>query len=203
MEENKCSNYVMLRGTVCGAPVFSHESRGERFCRFPLEISRLSGASDTINIIARQELVSGMEPDGEEKLCVVGELRSFNNKSGIGPKLIITVFARELRFEDGEDENCVFLTGTICKAPNLRITPLGREICDLMLAVNRRYGRSDYLPCIAWGMKARGAEEWRIGTVVELSGRIQSRKYTKTTDGESVEKTAYEVSVTDIHEQIT
>lgn len=198
MEEIKVNNYAMLRGVLSQAPLFSHESRGEQFYQFPLEVCRLSGVADTVNVIIRQELAESIEPESAGKLCVSGELRSFNNKSGVGPKLIITVFAKELWFDDGDDENIIELTGTICKQPNLRVTPMGREICDLMIAVNRRYGRSDYLPCIAWGVRARESAGWPVGTVVSLNGRIQSRKYTKTIDGETVEKTAYEVSVIDI-----
>jgi primosomal replication protein N len=198
MEEVKSSNYAMLRGILLEAPSFSHESRGEKFYQFPMQVCRLSGTADTVNVIIRQELAQSVEIGQAEKLCVCGELRSFNNKSGVGPKLIITVFAKELWFDDGEDENVIELTGTICKTPNLRTTPMGREICDLMIAVNRRYGRSDYLPCIAWGIRAREAAGWCVGDVVSLTGRIQSRKYTKNIDGKSVEKTAYEVSVIDI-----
>lgn len=198
MEESKTSNHVLLRGVPAEAPHFSHEARGERFYQFPLEIYRLSGAADVINIIAREELVSRLVPDREEKLCVEGELRSFNNKSTDGPRLVITVFAKELWFSDGADENAVMLTGAICKSPSFRVTPMGREICDLMLAVNRRYGRSDYLPCITWGMRAREAASWQTGASVSLTGRIQSRKYNKTVDGVTQEKTAYEVSVIDI-----
>ena len=135
-----------------------------------------------------------------EKLCVKGELRSFNNKSGEGAKLVITVFAKELYLCDDDDLNEVHLVGTLCKKPNLRMTPMGRDICDLMLAVNRRYGRSDYLPCITWGLKARETAEWDTGTMVTLDGRIQSRSYVKIVGGDPVEKTAFEVSVTDISE---
>ena len=200
MDEIKLTNYAMLRGVLSRAPVFSHESRGEKFFEFSLDVCRLSGVYDTVNIIARESVLSGVELSGAPKVCVIGELRSFNNKSGIGPKLIISVFARELYLEDGSDENIIELQGTICKQPNLRVTPMGREICDLMLAVNRRYGRSDYLPCIAWGSRARQASTWDIGTSAVLRGRIQSRKYTKLIDGESIEKTAYEVSIIDIAE---
>ena len=205
MDEEKRSNYVMLRGTVSEKPRFSHENRGELFYQFSLDVARLSGTVDTIHIVARDRLLDELEPaaDGTAaeataatvKLCVIGELRSFNNKSGVGPKLVITVFAKELWFDTGEDENTVELSGTLCKEPNHRITPMGREICDLMLAVNRRYGRSDYLPCIVWGLSAREAAGWNVGDTVTLSGRIQSRNYTKTIDGETVEKVAYEVSV--------
>lgn len=203
MDEIKVSNYCMLRGAMAAIPCYSHSGRGEDFYQFPLEVCRLSGATDTINIIARSTLLDELEVKENCKLCVEGELRSFNNKSGEGPKLIITVFAKELWFDEGEDENTIELCGTICKPPNLRVTPMGREICDLMIAVNRRYGRSDYLPCIAWGMRAREAAQWGVGTTVALSGRIQSRRYTKVIDGESYEKTAFEVSVIDICEDAT
>ncbi len=200
MEELKTANYAMLKGVLAKAPRFSHESRGENFYEFSLDICRLSGVNDTINVIVREDMLSLLELEERDKLCVIGELRSFNNKSGTGPKLIISVFAKELFLDNGDDENVIELQGTICKQPTLRVTPMGREICDLMLAVNRHYGRSDYLPCIAWGSKAREASTWDTGTVVKLSGRIQSRKYTKTIDGETIEKTAFEVSVIDICE---
>ena len=198
MDEEKRSNYAMLRGSVSEKPRFSHTSRGETFYQFSLDVARLSGAVDTIHIIARDKLLDELIVNGATKLRVDGELRSFNNRSGAGPKLIITVFAKSLCFEDGADENRILLSGALCKAPTHRVTPMGREITDLMLAVNRRYGRSDYLPCIAWGLSAREAAGWDVGTAVELSGRIQSRAYTKTVDGESVEKVAYEVSVIEI-----
>ena len=195
MEELKCGNYCMLRGTVREPPRLSHRSRQEEFYQFSLEVSRLSGAVDTIHIIARAALLDALEIGGGGKLCVKGELRSFNNRSGVGPRLVITVFARELWFDDGEDENTVELSGVLCKPPTLRVTPMGREISDLMLAVRRRYGRSDYLPCIAWGSSARAAACWDVGCAVRLTGRIQSRQYLKAEDGETVEKTAYEVSI--------
>jgi single-stranded DNA-binding protein len=124
-------------------------------------------------------------------------------KTGIalagGAKLVISLFARRIAPSDADaDENLVLVTGTICKPPVLRTTPLGREICDLMLAVRRRYGRSDYLPCIAWGCNAREAADWRIGSSVRLTGRIQSRVYQKLVGDDAVEKTAYEVSVIQI-----
>lgn len=193
------SNYALLRGAVSRRPAYSHESRGETFYQLSMDVSRLSGAVDTIHIIARDALLDELEVPGPgAKLKVEGELRSFNNKSGAGPKLIITVFAKEMRFEAGEDENVIRLRGTLCKPPTHRVTPMGREICDLMLAVNRRYGRSDYLPCIAWGLSAREAAGWKVGDAVRLAGRIQSRNYTKVIDGDSVVKTAFEVSVIEI-----
>ena len=200
MDENVSSNLAVLCGTVAAAPVYSHSSRSESFYTFPLEVARLSGATDKINIIVRDELMESIQLCEAEKICVVGELRSFNNKSGEGAKLVITVFAKELYLCDDDDLNEVHLIGTLCKKPKLRSTPMGRDICDLMLAVNRRYGRSDYLPCITWGLKARTAAEWDVGTVVELEGRIQSRSYIKLIDEQPVEKTAFEVSVTEIAE---
>lgn len=200
MDENISRNTARLCGVIAAAPAFSHSGRGECFYTFPLEVARLSGATDKINIIVRDELMESIQLCEAEKLCVVGELRSFNNKSGEGAKLVITVFAKELYLCDDDDLNEVHLIGTLCKKPNLRMTPMGRDICDLMLAVNRRYGRSDYLPCITWGLKAREAAEWDTGTMVTLEGRIQSRNYIKIVGGDPVEKTAFEVSVTDIAE---
>ena len=130
-----------------------------------------------------------------EHIAVTGQLRTFNNRRGEGAKLVITVLAKEIELCDEPDENTVRLTGALCKEPNLRITPMGRDICDLMLAVNRRYGRSDYLPCICWGLKAREAATWMVGTQVKLEGRIQSRRYIKMTEDGPVERTAFEVSV--------
>ena len=200
MDENISRNTARLCGVIAAAPTFSHSGRGESFYTFPLEAARLSGATDKINIIVRDELMENVELREAEKICVIGELRSFNNKSGEGAKLVITVFAKELYLCDDDDLNEVRLIGTLCKKPNLRMTPMDRDICDLMLAVNRRYGRSDYLPCITWGLKAREAAEWDTGTMVTLEGRIQSRNYIKIVGGDPVEKTAFEVSVTDIAE---
>lgn len=191
------NNYAKLCGVMAAGPVYSHSSRGQDFYSFPLEIQRLSGNTDTVNVILRREQLAALETEAAEKLCVVGQLRSFNNRRGEGAKLVITVFAKELFFCDEEDANLVRLSGTLCKAPNLRTTPMGRDICDLMLAVNRRYGRSDYLPCICWGVKAREAASWGVGTELKLEGRIQSRNYIKLTEDGPVEKTAFEVSVTE------
>lgn len=192
------NNYVRLVGVMAGRPEYSHSSRGQDFYTFPLEVLRLSGNCDIINIIVRPEMLESLEIAERGKLCVCGQLRTFNNRRSEGAKLVITVFARELQLCDEEDSNLVELIGTLCKAPNLRCTPMGRDICDLMLAVNRHYGRSDYLPCICWGVRAREAAAWTVGTRVRLTGRIQSRRYIKLSEAGSVEKTAYEVSVTEI-----
>lgn len=194
------TNYAKLCGVMAAKPVYSHSSRGKQFYTFPLEVLRLSGNCDTLNIIARPEQLAAVEAAEREHICVIGQLRTFNNRHGEGAKLVITVFAREIYLTDEDDCNLVQLTGTLCKAPNLRCTPMGRDICDLMLAVNRHYGRSDYLPCICWGVKAREAEAWGVGTQLHLEGRIQSRRYIKLSDEGAVEKTAFEVSVTDAEE---
>ena len=198
MDEINITNYAELCGVMAGAPEFSHSSRGESFYTFPLEIQRLSGVCDTVNVIVRGSILENTELKEAEKLCVMGELRSFNNKSGQGAKLVITVFAKEILLCEDDDTNIIRLIGTLCKKPNLRTTPMGRDICDLMLAVNRKYGRSDYLPCITWGIKAREAADWDVGTVVSLEGRLQSRTYIKLIDDIPVEKTAFEVSVIEI-----
>lgn len=197
MDQINANNFVRLCGSVAGACVYSHTSRGQDFYTFPLEVRRLSGVFDTLNILVRREQAQTLEAGGGERLCVVGQLRTYNNRRGEGAKLVISVFAAELFFTDADWENTVYLTGTLCKPPNLRTTPMGRDICDLMLAVNRHYGRSDYLPCICWGRRAREAASWSVGTVIELEGRIQSRRYIKLTEDGAAEKTAFEVSVTE------
>lgn len=194
MDESNTRNRAVLRGTLAAAPAFSHRSREENFYVFPIEARRLSGTADTINVIARESLLRSAEVFEAGRIYVSGELRSFNNRSGVGAKLVITVFAKELFLSDGEDLNSVELSGTLCKAPNLRFTPRGREICDLMLAVNRRCGRSDYLPCISWGRRAREYSRLGVGDRLSLTGRIQSRPYIKMIDGVPVEKVAFEVS---------
>lgn len=199
MDEALCRNTVELCGALAAAPRFSHLSRGERFFIFPVETRRLSGAVDTINVVAREALLAALRIEEAERLCVQGELRSFNNRREEGPKLVITVFARALSLAGGgEDVNAITLRGALCKPPVLRVTPMGRDICDLMVAVNRRCGRSDYLPCICWGARARAAALYGVGDGVELTGRVQSRQYIKLIDGEPVEKTAYEVSASEI-----
>lgn len=190
----KLNNIVELCGVPGTAPSISHSGRDEVFYTFPMIVQRLSGAEDTINIIVREAVMDKNIVSEGKRIKVTGELRSFNNKSGRGNKLVITVFARHIEPTGEDDKNTVELAGTICKEPTLRITPMGREICDVMLAVNRKYGRSDYLPCITWGRTARKVSQWPVGTQVELTGRLQSRNYIKTTDNISVEKTAFEVS---------
>ena len=193
--EETC-NLVQLRGTAAGEPVLSHENHDQRFCRFPFSVRRLSGQADILYVIATEEQLRGLLPLEGRRLTIGGQLRSFNNKSGTGSKLVISVFARTLLpAEEGEDLNMIELQGVICKPPILRRTPLGRCISDMMLAVNRRYGRAYYLPCIAWGQVAMLTGRMEVGDTLALEGRVQSRVYTKVVDGCAQERTAFEVSV--------
>lgn len=189
------NNVVRLCGSIADKPRFSHIGGTDNYFSFPLDIERLSGFVDTVNIIVRQDMLEHLEIEDRRHLSVLGEMRSYNNKRGEGSRLVISVFARELSFTDEDDVNAVSITGALCKKPNLRKTPMGRQICDIMLAVNRRYGRSDYLPCIAWGRLAESAAELKVGDIISLEGRIQSRKYIKTENGIATERTAYEVSI--------
>lgn len=188
------NDYACLCGSIGGRPRYSHSSRGLEFYTFPLEVERLSGYVDSLNILVRREQLDRLADIGLGKLWLEGELRSYNDRHGSGAKLVISVLAKSLAFCQEPFLNSVELRGTICKPPKLRSTPMGRDICDIMLAVNRRYGRSDYLPCICWGRKAREAAHWQVGDRLELQGRIQSRRYIKMTEEGPLEKTAFEVS---------
>ena len=188
-------NRALLRGTAAADPAWSHENHGVEYDVFPLDVLRLSGWSDRLNVVAPRSLLEECPVRQGMSLEVEGAVRSFNNKSGVGSRLVITLHAKAIRPGHGPDENRLLLSGTLCKPPVLRRTPLGREICDLMLAVNRRYGRADYLPCIAWGALARCCGELEVGDGLRLDGRLQSREYTKITQGLPQSRTAYEVSV--------
>ena len=192
------NNRVRLCGTMADTPRYSHSARGQAFYAFPLEVKRLSGSSDVLNIILRREQLEAVGAEERERLLVTGELRSFNNRHGEGARLVLTVLARELTLTDEPDDNRVTLAGTLCKAPNPRVTPLGRDVCDLLLAVNRRTGRSDYLPCICWGSRAREASRWTVGTVLRLEGRFQSRSYLKLREDGLEKRVAFEVSASEI-----
>ena len=189
------NNTAELCGTVDAPGVFSHRSRGVDYYSFPLLTCRLSGAADRLNVTLPEALLEGLPPPGQ-RLGIRGELRSFNNRSGEGSRLLLFVYAQELTAPEAEDRNEAELAGTLCRVPTWRRTPMGREICDLMLAVPRRYGRGDYLPCIAWGRNAQEAAAWTQGRPVRLTGRFQSRNYIKVTETGSIQRTAYEISVT-------
>ncbi|WP_295858204.1 single-stranded DNA-binding protein [uncultured Oscillibacter sp.] len=185
-------NEVELCGTVAAPPVFSHENHGVRFYRVPLAVARLSGQMDTLPLLVRAPLPPEAQPGA--RVRALGQLRSYNNRTGPGSRLVLTVHVSSLDLWDGEAVNRVLLRGTLCKLPTLRRTPLGRSICDVMLAVGRRYGRADYLPLIVWGQLAQEVSLKAVGDTLGVEGRFQSRVYTKVIDGTAQQKTAYEVS---------
>ena len=199
MEETR--NFVQLRGTAAGEPEPSHENHGQRFYRFPFAVRRLSGQTDNLWVIATGDQLRCLGDLPGKRLSINGQLRSFNNKSGLGSKLVISVFAQTIFPTEEGDLNNIQLRGVICKPPVLRRTPLGRCISDMMLAVNRRYGRADYLPCIAWGQVAMITGHMEVGDVLSLEGRVQSRVYTKVVEGCAQERVAFEVSVMHLLEQ--
>ena len=186
-------NEVILEGTPVGAPERSHENHGLVFFRQLLEVPRLSGTPDVLPLLLRQEQLPLLETGGP--LRVEGQLRSFNNRGGSGRRLVLTVYVQALWPGEGETVNRIILDGTLCKPPIYRRTPLGRSICDLILAVPRSYGRADYLPVIAWGQVASQASGLSVGDALSLEGRVQSRVYRKVTDSGVEERVAYEVSV--------
>lgn len=188
-------NQGLLRGRALAAPRISHANHGVTYYVFPLEVERLSGATDTLNVVLSQDLLLSCPVEPGEAYTCMGEVRSFNNHTGVGGRLIITFFAKRISPSQEQHANQLELRGVLCKAPVVRRTPLGREICDLLLAVNRPYGRSDYLPCIAWGSLARSCGTLSVGDRVHLLGRLQSRTYRKLVDDREEERTAYEVSV--------
>ena len=185
-------------GRVLSEPVFSHENHGEDYFRVMLRIDRLSGAEDTLPLLVSRTQLEQSPVFAGERLVAEGEVRSFNNRSGVGNRLVITVLARELLPSAEEPCNQVVLGGVLCKPPVLRRTPLGRDICDLLLAVNRRYRRADYLPCIAWGGLALQCSRLQTGDPLWLDGRLQSRTYLKTVGEATQERTAFEISITSI-----
>ena len=148
------ANHAVLRGALGELPAFSHENHQKRFYRFPLEVERLSGAVDVLPVLVSEQVLDEMDLSGGSMLEVEGQIRSFNNRAATGRRLVVSVYAQRLASCEGEPHNEVRLTGAICKEPVHRRTPLGREICDVMLAVNRAYHRADYIPCIFWGRTA-------------------------------------------------
>lgn len=187
-------NQVTLCGTLVSPPVFSHENHGKRFFTFPLEVERLSGTTDTLPIIVQESVMEHCDPFDGDRLLVTGQIRSFNRRTEHGRKLVISVLADGLITCSDSPANDVFLQGIICKEPVFRRTPLGREICDIMLAVNRLYNRTDYLPCILWGRTAEECSVLPVGTTLRLSGRLQSRTYYKQLDTGREQRIAYEIS---------
>lgn len=191
------NNRAYVAGKVLSAPVFSHEVMGERFYDFVLGVRRLSEQEDEIPVTVSDRLfLSEDELAVGTTVAVEGQLRSYNKIVDGKSKLVLRIFARELCEPSGEAPNVIELEGYVCKTPVYRTTPFKREICDLLLAVNRAYNKSDYIPAIAWGRNARYAGEFKVGDRVSVVGRIQSRVYQKTLEDGTVEnRTAYEVSV--------
>ena len=188
------TNEIILRGTLQALPAFSHENHGRRFYRFYLEVPRLSGAVDVLPVVAEEQVLMQLDPSGGEMLTVTGQVRSHNQRSDGVRHLLIFVFASSVVAEDGEPINEVILEGPLCREPTYRLTPLGRQICDAMLAVPRAFHRADYLPCILWGKIAQMVSECHTRDVINIHGRLQSRIYTKLTENGPQERTAYEIS---------
>ena len=187
-------NRIVLRGSLVALPAFSHENHGKRFFRFTLEVPRLSGAVDLLPVVAEESLLNAMDLSGGDMLTVTGQVRSHNIRRDTARKLLIFVFAQSIVCEDGEPINDCTVSGPLCREPTYRRTPLGREICDAMLAVPRAFRRSDYLPCILWGRTAVEVSACHVRDVVTITGRLQSRVYTKMTETGPEERTAYEIS---------
>ena len=197
------NNYILLVGQVTSEKKFSHEIYGESFYNFNLEIPRLSGISDIIPITISERLIANFDLAIGKKVVIEGQFRSYNSYEDSRSRLVLTVFVKEIR-EKGEEEeikipNEVQLVGHICRKPIYRKTPFGREIADILVAVNRAYNKSGYIPCITWGRNARFCEDMPIGTELKLVGRVQSRAYEKKHEDGTVEaRTAYEVSISSL-----
>lgn len=202
------NNHLVLVGKVTSDKRFSHEIYGEKFYIFDLSVPRLSGNADIIPVTISERLLTIKDIQIGDNLQIDGQFRSYNSYDNEKNKLILTVFVKDIQFLEEEEDmevrkdkvsNEVILDGYICKKPIYRKTPFGREISDILLAVNRAYNKSDYIPCIAWGRNARFCENVPVGTEVRIVGRIQSREYEKKyEDGTIEKKVAYEVSVSSL-----
>ncbi|MCD7981186.1 MAG: single-stranded DNA-binding protein [Clostridiales bacterium] len=194
------NNQVSMTGEIISGFRYSHEVYGEGFYMVEIAVSRLSSCADYIPLMISERLVDTERDYTGQIVRVTGQFRSYNRHDERKNRLVLSVFVREMEFldepEEGENTNRICLDGYICKEPVYRRTPLGREIADVLLAVNRSYGKSDYIPCICWGRNARFASGFHVGSHVYLEGRIQSREYVKKLDDEESERrVAYEVSV--------
>ena len=187
-------NQITVRGQLVNLPEFSHENHGKRFYRFYLDIPRLSGNSDCLPVIIEERLLNTVDLSGGSMLYVTGQIRSHNTRTGGSRHLLIFIFASTIAAEDGEPCNDVIIEGPLCKEPIYRRTPLGREICDAMLAVKRTFRRADYLPCIFWGRTAEEIAICHTGDSIRIVGRLQSRTYIKRTEEGQTERVAYEIS---------
>lgn len=194
------NNQAAIMGEIVSDFTFSHEIFGEGFYMVDISVDRLSDSTDIIPVMVSERLLDVNEDYKGMKICITGQFRSYNRHEERKNRLVLSVFAREIEFVDDIAEsaktNQIFLDGYICKAPVYRKTPLGREIADLLLAVNRPYGKSDYIPCICWGRNARFASNFEVGSRCAIWGRIQSREYMKKLSEDQLERrVAYEVSV--------
>ncbi len=195
------NNHLVLRGKIVSEKSYSHEIYGEKFYVFNLEVIRLSSTVDIIPITISERLLTGLNLEIGKNVVVEGQFRSYNNYENERNRLILTVFAKEIQEVESEEEkdevtNEVVLVGYVCKKPIYRQTPFGREIADVLLAVNRAYNKSDYIPSIAWGRNARFCQNMEVGTEVKITGRVQSRTYEKKhEDGTTETRVAYEVSI--------
>ena len=187
-------NNILLRGELIALPQFSHENHRKQFFRFMLCVPRLSGAEDVIPVIAEERIINSIDLSGGEMLEVQGQIRSHNSRENGARRLLVFVFATSITATDAPPANDVLLQGPICRQPNLRRTPLGREICDVMLAVPRPFRRANYLPCILWGRTAQEISVCHTSDVIRIQGRLQSRGYHKMTEQGIEERTAYEIS---------
>lgn len=193
------NNKVFISGEVCSEPKFSHEVYNEGFYEFDLKITRLSDSFDIIPVTISERLLNGNKIKVGDKISGNGQFRSYNKLEDGKSKLMLTVFLRELLpYTESDNPNMIEITGYVCKEPVFRTTPFRREISDVLLAVNRSYNKSDYLPCIAWGRNARFVKNFSVGDKVIVSGRIQSRDYQKKINDQMITKTAYEVSLNKI-----
>lgn len=187
-------NQITVRGELVDLPEFSHENHGKRFYRFYLDIPRLSGNSDCLPVVVEERILDTIDLSGGTMLTVSGQIRSHNTRTGGSRHLLIFIFATSVVAEDGTPCNDVILEGPLCKEPIYRRTPLGREICDAMLAVPRTFRRADYLPCIFWGRTAEEISACHTGDCIRIVGRLQSRTYIKHTENGQIERVAYEIS---------
>lgn len=200
LEINAENNCVILKGRIGSELDFNHKVYGEGFYYFILEVERLSESSDKIPVTISERLLSDINMKKGDYVEIQGQFRSYNNYTSEGNKLILTVFVRSISIindlEKIKNPNQIILNGYVCKKPIYRTTPFGREISDILLAVNRSYNKSDYIPCISWGRNARFTDNLDVGDNIKVWGRIQSRDYQKKlSTGETITKTAYEVSV--------
>ena len=201
------NNQVTIMGKVATEFSFSHEVFGEGFYMVEVEVKRLSNSEDRIPLMISERLIDVTQDYTGEYIMVHGQFRSYNRHEEQKNRLVLSVFVREISFmeeePDGTKTNSIWLDGYICKEPIYRKTPLGREIADLLLVVNRPYGKSDYIPCICWGRNARYASGFEVGEHVQLLGRIQSREYVKRiSDTETEKRVAYEVSVSKLEKTL-